>query len=72
VHLGYPINAGKARVLLVLDVFNVLNAQRPILLDQRWSFREEDNSKTTPRDGYLDPVLRTNPTSARFGVKVSF
>ncbi|MEA2569474.1 MAG: hypothetical protein QOI24_1475 [Acidobacteriota bacterium] len=72
VHLGYPINAGKARVLFVLDVFNVLNAQRPILLDQRWSFREEDNTRTTPRDGYLDPVLRTNPTSARFGVKVSF
>jgi len=72
VHLGYPIDAGPAKVMLVLDVFNLLNAQRPVLLDQRWAFREEDNSRTTARADYLAPVLRTSPTSARFGVKVSF
>jgi hypothetical protein len=72
VHLGYPIQAGPAKVTLLLDVFNILNAQRAVLLDQRWAFREEDNERTTPRAGYLDPVLRTSPTTARLGVKVSF
>ena len=72
VHLGYPINTGSAKVTLLLDIFNLLNAQRPVLLDQRWAFREEDNSRTTARADYLAPVLRTNPTTARFGVKVSF
>jgi hypothetical protein len=72
VHLGYPIDAGSAKISLLLDVFNILNAQRPVLLDQRYAFSEEHNFDTTPRAGYLAPVVRTNPTSARFGVRVSF
>lgn len=72
-HLGYPIAAGRAKVNVLLDVFNVLNAQRPILLDQRWGFQEADNESPTPvNPGYKKPVLRTAPTSARLGVRVSF
>jgi Carboxypeptidase regulatory-like domain/TonB-dependent Receptor Plug Domain len=71
VHLGYPIPAGPARVNVVLDVFNILNAQRPVLLDQRWGFEEADNAKPR-RDGYLAPMLRTGATSARLGVRLSF
>src|SRR5205814_7492994 len=48
VHLGYPIAFGKAKLNLLLDVFNILNAQRPILLDQRWGFQESDNDSATP------------------------
>jgi hypothetical protein len=79
VHLGYPINlAGKAKVNILLDVFNVLNAQRPVLLDQRWGFDEAQNDLPTPALGpkgeqrYLKPVLRTPPTSARLGIRVTF
>jgi hypothetical protein len=72
-HLGYPITAGAARVNLILDVFSILNAQRPILLDQRWGFQEADNSSPTPvNPGYGKAVLRTPPTSARLGVRISF
>ena len=74
VHLGYPIAVGgKAKVNILLDVFNVLNAQRPILLDERWGFQESDNASPTPvNPGYKQPVLRTAPTSARLGVRLTF
>ena len=72
-HFGYPVEVGPASVNLLLDVFNVLNAQRPILLDQRWGFQEADNASPTPvNPGYKKPVLRTPPTSFRLGVRVSF
>ncbi len=73
VHLGYPVDVGKAKINLLLDVFNVLNAQRPVLLDQRWGTQESDNALSTPSNpGYGKAVLRTPPTSARLGVRVSF
>lgn len=73
VHLGYPIEVGRATINVLLDVFNVLNAQRPILLDQRWGFQQADNAEPNPvNPGYLQPLLRTPPTTFRFGVRVSF
>lgn len=74
VHLGYPINLSRGVTLNVaLDVFNVLNTQRAVLLDQRWGFQEADNASPTPRNpDYGEPVLRTPPTSARLGVRLSF
>jgi hypothetical protein len=73
VHLGYPLDVGPATINLLLDVFNVLDAQRPVLLDQRWGFQEADNASPTPvNPGYKRPVLRTPPTSLRLGVRVSF
>jgi hypothetical protein len=72
-HLGYPITLGPATVNILLDVFNLLNTQRPILLDQRWGFEEADNDNPTPvNPRYGDAVIRTPPTSARLGVRVSF
>jgi hypothetical protein len=73
VHLGYPITAGKAQVNVLLDIFNVLNTQRAVLLDQRWGFQESDNALPAPANaGYGKPILRTPPTSARLGLRVSF
>jgi hypothetical protein len=73
VHIGYPIGLGRARLNVLLDVFNILNAQRPVLLDQRWGFQEADNASLTPvNPGYGKPVLRTAPTSARLGVRLTF
>src|SRR6185503_11434906 len=48
VHLGYPIAVGPTRVNLLLDVFNLLDTQRAVLLDQRWGFQESDNALATP------------------------
>lgn len=73
VHLGYPIDTGRAKINLLLDVFNILNAQRPILLDERWDTQESENALPAPSNpGYGKAVLRTPPTSARVGVRVSF
>ena len=72
-HLGYPIETGRAKINLLLDVFNILNAQRPILLDERWDTQESENALPAPSNpGYGKAVLRTPPTSARIGVRVSF
>ncbi len=72
-HFGYPLKAGPATVNLLLDVFNMLNTQRAVLLDQRWGFEEADNASLTPvNPNYGRPVLRTPPTSARVGVRLSF
>jgi hypothetical protein len=72
-HLGYPLAAGPTTVNVLLDVFNLLNAQQPILLDQRWGFAEADNASPTPvNPNYKRPILRTPPRSLRLGLRVSF
>ena len=72
-HLGYPLSVGPVTVNFLLDIFNVLNAQRAVLLDQRYGFQEADNFLPAPANlGYLKPVLRTPPTSLRLGMRVSF
>ncbi|MGZ4810957.1 MAG: TonB-dependent receptor, partial [Thermoanaerobaculia bacterium] len=74
IHVGYPISLGSSGKLnLLLDVFNVLNTQRAILLDQRWGFQEADNASPTPvNPNYGKPVLRTPPTSVRLGARYTF
>ena len=72
-HLGYAWPIGPVTVNLLADVFNILNAQRPVLLDERWDFAEADNGSPVPTNpNYKKPVLRQPPRSARFGVRVSF
>jgi hypothetical protein len=71
-HLGYPLQVHPVTINLLLDIFNVFNTQRPVLLDQRWGFEEADNSSPTPvNPTYGKPVLRTPPTSIRFGVRLT-
>ena len=73
VHLGYPLTVGPVTVNFLADVFNLLDAQRPILLDQRWGFQEADNASPIPvNPGYGKAVLRTGPRSLRLGARVSF
>ncbi len=73
VHLGYPVEVGPVTFNFMLDIFNVLDAQRPILVDQRWGFQEADNVSPTPvNPGYGKAILRTPPTTARVGVRLSF
>jgi outer membrane receptor for ferrienterochelin and colicin len=73
VHVGYPLALRGAKVNLMLDVFNVLNTQRAALLDERWGFQESDNASPTPvNPGYRQAAVRTAPTSARVGVRLTF
>lgn len=72
-HFGYPVEVGPVTINLLADIFNILNAQKAILVDQRWGFQEADNDALTPvNEDYKKPVLRTPPTSFRLGVRVSF
>jgi hypothetical protein len=72
-HLGYPLKIKKVTANLLLDVFNLLNAQRPVLLDERYGFSQEDNSSPIPvNPNYLQPAQRTPPTSFRLGLRVSY
>ncbi len=73
VHLGYPVKVGKLTANIILDFFNILNTQRPVLLDERWGFQEADNASPTPvNPNYGKAVLRTPPTSARLGFRLTF
>jgi hypothetical protein len=73
VHLGYPLAFGGSHLNLLLDVFNILNTQRAVLLDERYGFQESDNAlPTSPNPTYLKPIVRTPATSARLGVRWTF
>ena len=54
-HLGYPLAVGPVDVNLLCDIFSLFNAQRAIILDQRWGFQEADNASPTP----VNPDIRT-------------
>jgi outer membrane receptor for ferrienterochelin and colicin len=83
-HLGYPVRIGPITVHLLADVFNLLNAQRPILLDQRYNFEEfadadyvcgsnrsaADEGRCNER--YRQAFLRQAPRSLRLGARISF
>jgi outer membrane receptor for ferrienterochelin and colicin len=83
-NFAYPLRLGPVTVNLLAAVFNVLNAQRPILLDQRYNFAEFadatyvcGSSATNPDEGkcnsrYLQASQRQLPRSFRFGMRVSF
>ncbi len=73
-HLNYPWAVGRRVTLnFLLDIFSVLNAQRAVLLDQRWGFAEADNISPTPvNPNYGQPILRTRPRAFRLGLRVSF
>ena len=72
-HLGYPLQVGPGTINLLLDVFNVFNLQRPILLDERWDFAQADNASPTPTNAnFGKPVLRTPPRTVRLGLRLSF
>jgi hypothetical protein len=72
-HLNYPLEVKKITINFLADIFSVLNAQRPILLDQRWGFTEADNASPTPvNPNYGEAILRTRPRALRLGLRVSF
>jgi outer membrane receptor for ferrienterochelin and colicin len=83
-HLGYPLRLGPFTVHFIADVFNVFNAQRPVIIDQRYNFAEfsdadyvcgsdpgsDDEGKCNERYGRA--FLRQAPRSLRLGARISF
>ena len=50
-HLGYPLQIGPASLTFLVDVFNILNTQRVIAVDQRYNlaeFYDPDTNTTNP------------------------
>ena len=84
VHVGYPLRLGPITVNFLADIFNVLNVQKPVLLDQRYNFAEFSNaqyvcgSNADPDDEgkcnerYGTAFVRQAPRTLRLGARVSF
>ena len=72
-HLSYPLEIKRVTINFLADVFSLLNAQRAVLVDQRWGFVEADNASPTPvNPNYGEPILRTRPRALRLGLRVSY
>ena len=84
IHLGFPLQLGPVTVTFLTDVFNILNTQRVLAVDQRYNLAEfEDptyicgSNPGSADEGVCNPtygqaIARTLPTSVRFAVKVGF
>jgi len=72
-HLGYPVAAGPVTVRALVDVFNLLNAQKATVLDQRWDFASADNESRYPANrNYGKALKRQEPRSVRVGLRISY
>ena len=80
-HVGYPLQLGPVTLTALVDVFNILNRQRAVIVDQRYNISEfDDPNQTCPRGSgangcnadFGTALARTSPTSVRFGVKLGF
>jgi hypothetical protein len=81
-HLGYPLALGPVTVRFLVDVFSLLNAQKPLLLDERYN-TPSSTTRATPAarpEATTEAVqlvpwktdFRTAPRQVRFGLRVSF
>jgi hypothetical protein len=83
-HFGYPFQIGPVTVNALVDIFQVLNSQRAIFLDERYNTAQFENPNYVcgSQPGSVDegacssyyktPLSRTLPRSVRFGLRVSF
>lgn len=61
--------SGKRQVRLMLDVFNVLDSQTALSLDQRFNFKQDDPQTNT---NYLQGNSFQAPRTIRLGLRFSF
>jgi outer membrane receptor for ferrienterochelin and colicin len=82
-HFGYPIPIGPVNVNVMVDIFNILNLQRAVILDQRYNIAEfsdpnyicgshSGSDEANCNADYGKPLARTLPREVRFGLRVSF
>src|SRR5215471_6808735 len=81
-HFGYPITIAPVTINLLVDIFQLLNAQRATFLDERYNtaqFADANHVCGTggPDDSvcnsfYKTALARTSPRAVRFGLKIGF
>jgi hypothetical protein len=81
-HLGYPLQIGPVTVNVLVDIFQLLNAQRATFLDERYNTAQFDDANHVcgtggPDDAncnafYKTALARTSPRSVRFGLRIGF
>ncbi|HKC23571.1 MAG TPA: TonB-dependent receptor [Thermoanaerobaculia bacterium] len=73
IHVGYALPVGPVTVNVLLDLFNVLNRQEAITVDNRWDFNQADNVLPTPSNSrYGKGRTFQDPRTLRLGLRVSF
>jgi Carboxypeptidase regulatory-like domain len=71
--IDYEVRVSELRVTFWAGVYNVINAQRPLLIDQRWDFAEAQNAAPKPANpSYLSILSRTPARSLVIGVHIPF
>jgi outer membrane receptor protein involved in Fe transport len=80
-HFGYPLQLGPVTLTTVVDVFNILDRQRAVVVDQRYNLSQFDDpnqqcAKGSSANGcnpdFGTALARTSPTSVRFALKLGF
>ena len=83
-HLGYPLQMRFVSLTFLADIFNILNTQRVLAVDQGYNTSEftdpgyvcgsvpgsADQQKCSSNFGR--PIARSLPTSVRFALKLGF
>ncbi|HJU84605.1 MAG TPA: TonB-dependent receptor [Holophagaceae bacterium] len=70
-NLAYDLKMpGKNRLRFMLDIFNLLDSQKTVAVDQRYNKSGADVGQTNPY--YLNGILFQTPRSIRVGVRYSF
>jgi hypothetical protein len=69
----YTLRLTKLTIETRAAVYNLLNAQRPLLTDERWSFREADNRSPTPTNPHFgEATARTPPRTLLVGIRFTY
>jgi hypothetical protein len=72
-HLDYGLGIGPVTVHLLADVFNLLNRQQALTIDQVWALDQADNESPTPTNShYGKPNTWQQPRTLRLGLRISF
>ena len=71
VNLAYDLAMpGHSRLRFMVDVFNLLDSQKAVQVDQRYNFSGNDIGQTNPN--YLHGISFQSPRSIRLGIRYSF
>lgn len=72
-HFDYGLRLGPVTVHVLADVFNLINRQEVLLVDQVWAFDQADNELPEPTNAHygLGNTFQ-QPRTLRLGMRVSF
>ncbi|MGH9316948.1 MAG: TonB-dependent receptor [Thermoanaerobaculia bacterium] len=72
-HFEYGLPIGPVTVHVLADLFNLLNRQQVLEVDQNWAFDQADNGLPTPTNSHygLGNTFQ-QPRTLRLGLRVSF